>query len=394
VPFFFQCSFHETLRNSPTIDGTNNTADNSDVRILHISSARVYGGVEQHMAEVCRGLQERGHDVFVALRPTNEWEDKLSFLPEKNILHVSVRNPFGVLSGKRIAAFVGQHQIEIVHAHLPRDYFPGSLACNLAKSARFVLSRHAAQPLKPFNRFALKNLSKAIAVSKDAELSLQTVFPPGVVSSIPAGIDTVYFDGLDKEKLRREFREFHHIPETAFLTSMIGNLTKEGGQRQFILAASEIVKEMPEAHFAIVGTDNTTMQEHRRDLKRLTEVMGLEDRTLWLDHTEDSLAIFSASDVVVPCLNRNKPGREVLEAISLGKPVLVTGDWDLTGFCAVVDAVIRRPDALAIAGAVLDLHRDPGFRSHVVEQLQKVVRERYSIANTVAEIEKLYLELK
>ncbi|HMJ09518.1 MAG TPA: hypothetical protein VK468_10960, partial [Pyrinomonadaceae bacterium] len=61
------------------------------MRVLHISSAKTYGGGERHFVDLCRGLQSRGHEVFAALRPTNEWQGRLDFIPPENVLHVSIR---------------------------------------------------------------------------------------------------------------------------------------------------------------------------------------------------------------------------------------------------------------------------------------------------------------
>src|SRR6185295_17471139 len=132
------------------------------MRILHISSARTYGGGERHFVDLTRGLAARGHDVFVAYRPRCGWKHELDFLPRENHFKVSIRNSFGVLSAMRIADFIRENKIDIAHAHVARDYIPASIACMAAKPARFVLTRHVMLPLKPFNRFALKNLAKAI----------------------------------------------------------------------------------------------------------------------------------------------------------------------------------------------------------------------------------------
>ncbi|MDQ3748629.1 MAG: glycosyltransferase family 4 protein, partial [Acidobacteriota bacterium] len=122
------------------------------MRILQISSAKTFGGGEKHFVDLSRGLTTRGHEVFAALRPTNQWQEKLDFLPPESILHVSLRNSFGVLSAQKIAEFIREKNIEIVHAHAARDYIPASLACRIAKNARFVLTRHVLFPLKPFHR--------------------------------------------------------------------------------------------------------------------------------------------------------------------------------------------------------------------------------------------------
>src|SRR5690606_27232423 len=54
------------------------------LRILQISSARTFGGGERHFADLSRALQERGHKVFAAVRPTNEWRRHIDFLPDEN----------------------------------------------------------------------------------------------------------------------------------------------------------------------------------------------------------------------------------------------------------------------------------------------------------------------
>jgi glycosyltransferase involved in cell wall biosynthesis len=364
------------------------------VRILHISSAKQFGPTECHIAEVCRGLQENGHDVFVALRPTNEWQDKLSFLPEGDVFHVSVRNPFGVLSAKKIAAFVKKNGIDIIHAHLPRDYFPASLACSMAKNARFVLSRHSPQPLKPFNRFALKNLAAAVTSSGSIERSLHTIFPRRKIRPMSAGIDGNAFKELNKEELRKEFREFHRIPGNNVLIAMIGDLCEAAGQRDFVLAANEIAKKKPDTYFAIVGYDHTTTQGYKREISRLIEVLGLSSKFLWLDHAGDSLGMFSATDVLLPAMNWEFPGREILEAISLGALVLQFSADGNSPFGNISEVLISSPEALAAADAVCRFLDDGDLRSRTLEKLEHLISNEHSIARTIADLEKIYASLE
>ena len=92
------------------------------VHILQITSAKTFGGGERHLVDLCRELTKRGHEVYVALRPTSEWQNRLDFLPPENFLHVSIRNSFGMFSAKRIARFADEKGIEIIHAHVARDY--------------------------------------------------------------------------------------------------------------------------------------------------------------------------------------------------------------------------------------------------------------------------------
>jgi len=272
------------------------------MRILHISSARDFGGGERHFRDLTRGLIGRGHDVFAALRPTNTWERHLDFLPKERVLHTSIRNSFGILSSKRIAGFVRENDIQIIHAHVARDYIPASVACLLANSAKFILTRHVLFGLKPFNKFALKNLSKAIAVSSGVEAELKRVFPAEKVAVIPHGIDMTVPAAGDRARLREEFRLFHQIPLDALVVGILGELIELKGQREFILAANEIVKQFPDARFVVVGVDHSIDQRFRRDLKRLAKTLDMDERFLWLDWLDDTEPFYCALDLLFPPL--------------------------------------------------------------------------------------------
>ena len=363
------------------------------MRILHISSGRTYGGCESHIVDLCRGLQAKGHEVYAAVRPTCEWQSRLDFLPEGHIFHVSIRNSFGVLSARRIARFVKENEIDVIHAHLPRDYIPGSVACSIAKNCRFVLSRHAVQPLKPFNRFALKNLSRAIAVSSEIEGSLRSIFPPEKVTSISNGLDIEYITSLDAADLRRAFRSFHEIPNDAFVIANIGELSERAGQKDFVLAANEISKKIPDAFFVIVGTAITMSQSYRNELKRLVGVFGLDAKFLWLDHADDTLSVFSAIDILMPSSDWEYPSREILEAITLGTPVLFSRLKPSIDFCADPKLVIADGDPVAVSNNVHEIFTNREERQRISEMLRNVARERFSMVTTLNQIERLYSEL-
>jgi len=268
------------------------------MRILHVSSAKTYGGGERHLVDLTRGLQSRGHEVFAAIRPTCKWKERLEHLPPENIFEVSIRNSFGVLSAIRIAEFVRDNKIEIVHAHVARDYIPASIAC-MASPAKFVVTRHVLFPLKPFNRFALKNLTKAIAVSDGVNVSLKKVFPPEKVETVYNGIDTTSLGDDEKQKLRNEFRDFHGFVAEIPLVGTLGELKELKGQQEFVLAAAEIAKKVPECRFVIVGKDNSVDKKFRRELRRLASVVGIEEKILWLDWLDDTRPFHSAIDIFV-----------------------------------------------------------------------------------------------
>ena len=363
------------------------------MRILHVSSARYYGGGERHLVDLCRELKKRGHDIFVALRPTNLWESRFDFLSPEKILHVSIRNSFGVLSAIRVADFIRENKIEIVHAHVARDYIPASIACLAAKPAKFVLTRHVMFPLKPFNRFALKNVAKAIAVSDAVAKEIKKVFPPSRVFVIENGLDLDNLDSADAADGGREFRELHEIPADVPLVGTLGELKELKGQRDFVLAAAEVVKEVSECQFVIIGLDTAAGQPFRRELKRLVGVLGLADRFLWLDWLEDTTPFFATIDLFVSPSRSESFGLAILEAMARGKPVVAT---ETDGAVTVLGAdglLAPIEDPVRLAKRMINLLKDERARSRMAIDLKKRAAERFSLHRMVDETEKLYADL-
>ncbi len=361
------------------------------MRILQISSSRTFGGGERHFVDLCRGLKAQGHEVFAALRPTNVWQGRLSFLPPENIFHVSIRNSFGILSATRMAAFARENDIDVIHAHVARDYIPASIACKLSGKTRFVLTRHVLFPLKPFNRFALTNLSKAIAVSPGVEAALQRIFPRQKIAVVMNGIDAAATSDEERPGLSREFRSLHGIPEDADLIGTVGELIPLKGHQDFVLAANEVAKRFAAARFVIVGQDHSIDRKFRRELKRMVSVFGLDDRFLWLDWVEDTRPLFAALDIFVSASHSESFGMAILEAMASGTPVIAT---ETDGARELVPDAARVPigDPVALADSISRLLAGPEDRRSYASESMQLVRAKFSIERMVAETERIYIE--
>jgi glycosyltransferase involved in cell wall biosynthesis len=360
------------------------------MRILQISSARTFGGGERHVVDLCRGLQARGHDVFAALRPTSIWQDRLAFLPPENILQVSIRNSFGVLSAMRIAEFARANKIQIVHAHVARDYIPASIACMAAKETKFVITRHVMFPLKPFNRYALKNLAVAIGVSEAVGKNLLRLFPKEKVAVINNGIEIDSPKVNNPTKSRAAFRDLHAIPADALLVGTLGELKELKGQRDFVIAAQEIAKEHPLCRFLVVGEDHTIDKKFRRELKRLVKVFGLQDRFLWLDWLEDTAEFFAAIDIFVSPSHSEGLSLAILEAMAHGKAVVATETEGSQQLFENPEQLVPIKDPLKLARTISRLLENERQRLELGASAKLAAAEKYSLKRMLDSIENLY----
>src|SRR4030095_12051559 len=111
------------------------------MRILQICSAREIGGGERHLADLANNLATRGHEMFAAIAPGSPLRSELAALQSENIIELPMRNALSVRSGWRLARMMRERRIEIVHAHVARDYPLAGLAAGRA-GVRPVLARY------------------------------------------------------------------------------------------------------------------------------------------------------------------------------------------------------------------------------------------------------------
>jgi len=289
----------------------------------------------------------------------------------------------------RIAEFVRDNEIDIIHAHVPRDYVPASIACLATKRSKFVLTRHMLTPLKPFNKFALKNLSRAIGVSEFVGGELRSVFPAGKVVVIPNGLDLAAL--RERSALRDEFRSIHQIPPEIPIVGTLGELREAKGQRDFVLAAAEVVKQVPDCQFVIAGLDHTMDRSFRRELRRLTRVLEIDDRFLWLDWLDDTAPFYAAIDVFVSPSHSESFGLAILEAMIRGTPVVATETTGARELLGDEAALVAFKDPVKLADAICEtlIENDPSRG----ETLRARAAEKFSLERMLTETERLYAEI-
>jgi len=364
------------------------------MRILQISSAINFGGGEKHFVDLCHGFHKKEHEVFVALRKENEFEDRLEFLPAENRLHVSLRNALDVLSARKIAKFLREKEIDIVHAHLARDYPPASMAVRLYPSSKLIITRHVLFPMKSLHKLVLRNVSKAIAVSSAVESNLEKTFPKEDVVKIPNGVDTKKWAGIDKEKLSAEFRFENDIPKKARVISTIGELIKLKGQESFVSAAAQISEKFPNAYFIVVGKDYSPEEKFRQALTTLVREANLEKKFCFIDWVEDLVPLLSATEIFVSPSYSESFGLAILEAMASGTAVVSTATAGAKELINDGDIRVLSPikNPVKLAENICGLLENDMLRENLGEQNQLRANDNFSVEKMIETTESIYKE--
>jgi glycosyltransferase involved in cell wall biosynthesis len=358
------------------------------MKILQVCSATWFGGGEKHLADLANGLRARGHEVLLAAPAGAPLLEKID-LPPENIFAVDVRNALDLGASRKLARLIRKHEIDVIHAHLGRDYFPVALAARFASRAKVVLTRHVLFPMKTIHRFALANVSRVIAVSAavESELRAQNLFAAEKIVRIPNGIEIDHWRNPSQEN----FRRMHDIPDDALLVGSVGELKALKGPEDLVLAAEIVLQQFPGARFVLVGKDNEISGEFKKYLLELAVAAGAGSSILWLDRVEDTAPLLHALDVFVSASHSESFGLAILEAMASGCAVAATDTEGAKELLAKQD-LVPIGNGLKLAAAICALLGDKEKRSEEGRRNQELA-QHYDLRKMIDATEKLYLAL-
>ena len=365
----------------------------SALKILQISSAQSLGGGERHLADLANGLVSRGHDVYVAVRPHSPLTHELKNVPEENVTTLALRNSLDAKSARDLSRLVRRNQIQIVHAHMARDYPLAAYAARMNTGAKLIITRHVLFPLNRLHRVTLSKAARIIAVSQAVASRLQAdAVTPGRVSVVLNGIDVARFQAARQKFNRRQFLDSWELPEDSLLIGTVGELTPLKGQEEFLRAAVSILKQIPTAYFIIAGIDHSRGKEHRARIQRLIEELDLTKRVKLVGWLEDLAQLYCALDVFVSSSHTESFGLALAEAMAAGTPVVAT---ETEGARELIQSgetglLVSIGDVDKLAEAVLKLLHDQEWRVRLGTEAQKDASERFNVERMIDETEEIY----
>ncbi|HEX3145369.1 MAG TPA: glycosyltransferase family 4 protein [Pyrinomonadaceae bacterium] len=352
------------------------------MRILQICSAREIGGGERHLADLANTLAQRGHQVFAFLSPSSPVRATLSSVPAENIIELPLRNSLNLATAMKLSRFVRAQNIEIVHAHVARDYPLAALASGRSK-ARLVLTRHVLFPLNRIHKLTLRPTSRVIAVSHAVAESLrsQSIFDGNKIVTIHNGIDLAKFETADPSRAARKLR-----------VGTAGHLAPIKGHEDFVRAAALVLQNRPDVEFVIAGEDKLQSGENRTALEKLIRELRVSDPVKLIGWIDDMPQFLSTLDLFVSAARSEPFGLAIVEAMAAGVPVVATAsegaretiDEEKTG------RLVGVGDVAALARVIEELIDDEAERGRLAQNARAVARDQFSLTRMVERTEEVY----
>lgn len=225
-------------------------------KILHIIKSMGRGGAEMLLPET---LKLHNQDAF-------EFH-YIYFLPWKNQMVETIEAAGGIvtcipassnlkilLQYPKIITYCKQHDIELIHAHLPFAGFVSRIV-HFATKIPLIYTEHNLQNryhflTKIINKFTFNFQTLGLGVSEEVTLAVQKNIKPKIpVQTLLNGVNTDYFKRSETDGIRNSMRLQYGIPKDAFV---VGNVAVFRAQKRLDLWL-QLFKKVHDTHSNVYG---------------------------------------------------------------------------------------------------------------------------------------------
>jgi len=209
---------------------------------------------------------------------------------------------------------------------------------------------------------------------------------------------TVVYNGIEIERFDLAmdgtlFRTRYGIPPDVPLVGTVGRLRPWKGQARFLRLAAQVVREVPEAHFLVVGGEPFGVgDDYPQRLRCLAADLNLADRVAFTGHLNEVYPALAAMDVFVHPGDPEPFGLVNVEAMAMGKSVVAFAHGALPEIVLNMETglLVTPEDEATLAEALL---RDPARRQAMGRAGRARVEARFTAERMGAEVEAAWQEV-
>ena len=337
------------------------------MRILHVASGRLFGGVERMLATFagCEALAGGRLESSFALCARGRAFDEVRAAGGRveSLGEVRLSRPVTVWRARaHVRQIVAARRIEIVVCHAPWAYALFAPAARRA-GARVAWWQHDAATGRPLiERWARATTADlVISNSRWTARTAGALQPAAPVEVIHCPVPSPH--GIDRQA-RLAMRSSLNTDAGSTVVLSAARLEPWKGHRRLLRALAALADSPAWTLWVAGGVQRPQEAEYLRALHREAEALRLGPRVRWLGERHDMAAVMAASDVLCQPNETPEPfGIAFAEALLGGIPVVTT---DMGGAAEMVDSrcgrLVPRGDDAALREALRELIDDAALR--------------------------------
>lgn len=267
----------------------------------------------------------------------------------------------------RIAAIARREKVDIIVNWMWITHILGGIAALLAgiPSVWYQLE-------VPYDKSFLVRLATlvptraAITLSKDGQKAQSLIWPYRPTPLIYPGVDLSRFNPNILPNAI-EARAKLGLPDNGYLIGIVGRLQRWKGMHVLVEAMPKVLEQYSNATCVIVGGKHAFEPEYEDFLKSYIVLKGMQDKVIMAGLQQNIPEWVQAMDVFVHASDKEPFGIVIIEAMSLGKPVIAADAGGPTEIISDSVNGLLTPygDASALANAILRYLDNPEFAQNV-----------------------------
>ncbi len=361
------------------------------ITVLHLIDSLPREGAEMVIYDLIQQGDRDGFEILVcALTRGGGIAEMLEGIGVP-VLILGRTSAYDLKAFRRFISLIKERQVDIIHTHLFSSHLWGGLAAILFPGRVLFRTEHNMSEWKNIPRRVIDKLlswrtDQIVAVSEPVRGSLATRcrIPLRKVWTIENGIniDRLKGGGNPSGKLSELA-----IPPESRLIGCSAALTPKKGHKYLLDAAEIVLAKREDVYFLLLGDG-----ELREELSSSIKDRGLAGRVLLLGSRSDAVEIVALLDIFVLSSIREGLSIALLEAMALGRAVVVTGvggsiDLIRDGISGFLVPPRDGPALAEAMGRVLD---DPKLKERLGRAAAEDVLAGYKMENMVMEYARLY----
>jgi len=389
----------------------------AQIRVLFVDHTASLGGGEIALANLVQHLDPEKIRPVVVLASEGPLVERLRVFAETYVLPL----PAQVLTQKkdklgidtllrlrdglsvllyvgRLARFIREHHIDLVHTNSLKADIIGGLAGRL--SLRPVIwhvrdridDDYLPKPVVQAFR-VLSHLIPTFVIANSAA-TLRTLRSQregqedARSTSRSNGRTAVVHDGTSVPPLRVQSER---RAETCI--GLVGRISPWKGQHIFIQAAALVAKRFPKTRFLIIGSALFGESQYEEEVRLMPGQLGIADKVEFAGFRNNVEQAIAALDLLVHASTQGEPfGQVIIEGMAAGKPVIATDGGGVPEIVQDGETGILVPmgDAAAMAEAICQILCDPARADEMGARARERVTDCFTLERTARRVEVVY----
>lgn len=286
--------------------------------ILELCLSPDLGGLELCVYDYFKFFKTKSRS-FICVATGKKLDD---YIHDENKLTLKRNKFFPIFPAKKLAKFIDENAIDVVHFHWTRDITTAVLAKLFSKrKVSLIQSRHMSMTRFKndfYHKWLYKNIDTIHAVTHQVKEQLERFIPLNVqpeVKMIYLGINEPLID----EEIVKSLRGKHSLGDS-FVVGIIGRIEEAKGQHLVI----DALAQLKELNIKALVVGHSMDESYISALGQKVRDLGLENHIVFTGFTKNINEYFQLCDVSVLATKTETFGLVVIESMVNKVPVIAT----------------------------------------------------------------------